>query len=138
MKKRILIVDDKENFLFLWKQYFGIEGDFGKKIEIFTSQTSEGMLAAVREFEGKFDLVISDINRPDLSGIDCMEIVHKNYPDIPFIFLTGYGSDDIRDAAFKTGAKMFFSKPVDVRQFKKCVLDFLFENKEGSNTENVK
>lgn len=56
-------------------------------------------------------LVILDLSLPDVSGLDVLTHIHKRYPDLPVIILTG--STDVQDAveAMKRGALDFMSKP---------------------------
>lgn len=138
LKKRILLVDDEKTFLFLWKQVFIIDEDYGDKIDVFTTPSSEGVLAIVNEFEGKFDLVISDINRSGMNGLECMEQVHSKFSNIPFIFLTGYGSEEIKRYAIELGAKEIFSKPVDIIKFKEIVFEHLFHEHKIPDSNNKK
>lgn len=59
------------------------------------------------------DLIISDNIMPDMSGIELLNIVSKDYNDITFIMMTAYGSIDSAVEAIKKGAYDFISKPFD-------------------------
>jgi DNA-binding NtrC family response regulator len=60
------------------------------------------------------DVVLADINLPDMNGLDiCNEIV-TNLPDIPVIIMTAFGSMDTAIAAIRAGAYDFVTKPIDI------------------------
>ncbi len=52
----------------------------------------------------KFDLIISDINIRGVSGLDINKLVKAKYPDLPLIFVTGTGNEEIAASAIKQGA----------------------------------
>lgn len=62
----------------------------------------------------KTDVVLADINLPDMNGLDiCSEVV-TNLPDIPVIVMTAFGSMDTAIAAIRAGAYDFVTKPLDM------------------------
>ncbi|HAK88132.1 MAG TPA: hypothetical protein DHV16_09720 [Nitrospiraceae bacterium] len=70
---------------------------------------SEDAMNAVRE--GKIDAVLTDIVMPGMSGIELLEKVHAENPDIPVILMTGYADMDKALDAVKKGAFDFITKP---------------------------
>ena len=70
-------------------------------------------------------LMLLDIRMPDISGLDVLEKVKENNPDLPVILLTAF--IDIRDAvsAIKTGALDYLEKPVDLDELVAAVDDAL-------------
>lgn len=61
----------------------------------------------------KIDVIVSDINMPNLNGIELLESLRKNRIDIPFIFITAYADKEKAIKALKLGAYDFLEKPYD-------------------------
>ncbi|MBE9528978.1 MAG: response regulator [Proteobacteria bacterium] len=59
----------------------------------------------------RYDVLVTDINMPGLSGIDFLKVARESSPDIPVVMITGYPSIDIAVEAMKHGANDFLTKP---------------------------
>ena len=105
-KSRILVVDDNKVFL----ELFGYQPE-AQEFEIVTFTSAKSALEFLeKEFA---DLVISDIQMPEMSGLEFFQNVQDAYPDIPFIFLTAFGSTEMAIDSIKKGAFHYFEKPID-------------------------
>ncbi|MBK9585355.1 MAG: response regulator [Alphaproteobacteria bacterium] len=70
-------------------------------------------LDRLREEPGEFDLVITDENMPKMTGTELVHQVHYDFPDIPFIMLTGYAQQQLEDIAKDHPAiKAILKKPL--------------------------
>ena len=65
--------------------------------------------------KGSFDLVITDINMPDLGGIDVLRSIKNQNPDIGVIVITGYASLETAMEALHLGADEYLKKPFEVK-----------------------
>ncbi|BHH82470.1 sigma-54-dependent transcriptional regulator [Desulforhopalus sp. 52FAK] len=79
-------------------------------VETYTSGT--GGLAAVGSILP--DVVLTDIHLPDKNGLDICKDIATNYPEIPVIIMTAFGSMDTAIAAIRAGAYDFVTKPIDL------------------------
>jgi len=61
-----------------------------------------------------FDVVLTDLKLPGLSGLDLCERIVANRPDIPVVVITAFGSMETATAAMRAGAYDFVSKPIDM------------------------
>jgi DNA-binding NtrC family response regulator len=100
------MIDDNEAFLELFlcqseAEYF----------EIITFTSAEKAIAFLDKKSA--DLIISDIQMPEMSGTEFFESVQDQYPDIPFIFMTAFGSSEKAVGAVKKGAYHYFEKPIE-------------------------
>ncbi len=68
-----------------------------------------------------FDMVLSDLKLPGLSGMDVLDHVKKVSPETPFILLTAYGSIENAVEAMQRGAYHYLTKPVDNKLLKLTV-----------------
>lgn len=62
------------------------------------------------------DLLVLDIQLPDMSGMDILEAVQKDYPNITVIMITAYGTIDLAVDAMRSGAFDFLVKPFDAKR----------------------
>ncbi|WP_319549912.1 sigma-54 dependent transcriptional regulator [Desulfogranum marinum] len=60
------------------------------------------------------DVVLADINLPDMNGLDICTSIVADLPDIPVIIMTAFGSMDTAIAAIRAGAYDFVTKPLDL------------------------
>ena len=107
MKGRVLIVDDDHamcEMLYAALQHRGFEVTFRTSGE-----------EAMEVVHGQLlDVVVADLNMPGMSGLALCERVVANYPEIPVIVLTAFGSMDTAVAAIRAGGYDFISKPVEI------------------------
>jgi DNA-binding NtrC family response regulator len=104
MKKRILILDDEES-LIKWLSY-ALEQ---KGYSVFATTEPKDAIRIIKE--EKFDLVISDIRMPELDGFAFLKKIRKFHPNLPFIFITAYGSMKSAINALRDGASDYILKP---------------------------
>jgi len=104
MSSHILVVDDEKNYLFLLDTLLSEEG-----YSVTTLQDPELALSYLRESE--VDVLITDMKMPGLSGQDLLERVKRDYPHIPVLIMTAYGSIDGAVEAMKCGAFDYINKP---------------------------
>lgn len=117
MIKRILIVDDEPTILLSLSYCLKTN-----KVEVITSSKIEAAEEALARYP--FDLVIADIRMSGMYGIEGLELlryVKEQNPVTAVIIMTAYGSEEIRDEAFRRGAYYYYEKPVDIEHLLKMV-----------------
>ena len=62
------------------------------------------------------DLLLLDLELPDMSGMDILKVAHEDDSDIPIILMTAYGSESIAVEAFRLGARDYIIKPFTTEQ----------------------
>ncbi len=102
---KILIVDDEENCLRALKDVLELEN-------IVCTATSSGLKGLELFAHDEFDIVITDVRMPGVSGIDLLRQVKRLRPETFVIMLTGYGSINDAVASIKMGAYQYILKPV--------------------------
>jgi signal transduction histidine kinase len=127
---KILIIDDEELIRNLWNDYLSSSSDYSIDIAI----DGESGIAKLREKD--FDIVVTDLNMPGISGIEVVEKVKKIKPEMEVIVMTAFGTVEFAVNAMKKGAYDFVLKPLDFEQIKivirKCYQQILYkrENKD--------
>ena len=71
------------------------------------------------------DLVLSDWNMPEMTGIDLLRAMRANGLDIPFGFVTSEGSTEMRELADAEGALFLIAKPFTAEVFRDTIDPFL-------------
>jgi PAS domain S-box-containing protein len=66
---------------------------------------------------GQIDCIISDYDMPNTNGIEFLEIVREQYPDLPFILFTGKGSEEVASEAIATGVTDYMQKGSGLDQY---------------------
>ena len=121
-KKRILIIDDEEDFTEIVK--FNLEKT--GKYEVRTEDKGINGLAAVRAFRP--DLILLDILMPDMNGSD-VAIQIKNdesVKDIPIVFLTAVMTkEEVASYGEVIGGHPFIAKPVSVESLIDCIEKYI-------------
>src|SRR5262249_43989283 len=104
-KSKILVVDDDSSVLEVTEFHLKSEG-----YEVTTTESGEE--GARLAMQGLFDLVLTDLQLPDLDGLEILKRLKESRPDLPVIMISGYGSDRKAHEATREGAFYFIQKPI--------------------------
>lgn len=104
--RRILYVDDDEMMLFLAVRTlerlgYGVQG----------CTSAAEALAVCRQHPAPVDLVVTDLNMPDRSGLDLAADLRALHPDLPVVLSSGCVTPDLEAAARRVGIRGFLDKP---------------------------
>lgn len=128
--KKILFVDDDESFLTMVQR--SVRHHSEDQWEVLTANSASRGLALVQE--QKVDLVAIDLHMPVVDGMQLLALLHRKYPNIVKVILTGDTSTAQRSAALETGAELFLEKPTS-REGWKNVFDTLSQLTALQQTE---
>ncbi len=109
--EKILIVDDEEFILSSTQRLLEREG-----YECSVARNGEEALEKLKK--GNYDLVISDINMPEMDGLEFMRRAKELYPHLNFIITTGYITEYAFGDVIEQGANDFITKPFEIRELK--------------------
>ena len=115
---KIMIVDDEQDVEILFVQKFRKEIK-SKQLEVEFAFSGEEALKKLED-SGTPDVVyvFSDINMPGMSGLELLENIKAKFPKIEVSMISAYGDKENYTKAIKSGAKGFFTKPVDFDSLK--------------------
>ena len=102
-----LIIDDEPDILELLKLTLG-------RMDIDSHLATDVSTAKAQLARHHYDFCLTDMRLPDGSGIDLVEHIQKNHPDLPVAVITAHGNMEAAVTALKKGAFDFVSKPVDL------------------------
>ncbi len=105
--KRIMVVDDSSTIRKLINYIL-------RKKDYHITEAEDGMDALEKLIETKVDLVIADLNMPNMDGIELVRSLRNNYYhlDTPIIMLTTTKDENLRKAALEAGVNLFLNKPI--------------------------
>ncbi len=113
-KGRIAIVDDDQEMRSLLEDFLNSEGysvtTFPVATDALKALAADGTLGPEKE-EGDLDLVISDIQMPQMSGLEFTTQLRTLRPEIPIILITAFGSIETAVEAMQRGAFRYVVKP---------------------------
>lgn len=113
-EQTVLLVDDDISFSKNMKN--GLEYSI-ENLKIITHTNAEDACKSLTK--NNISLLITDQNLPGMSGVELVNFVDKEYPRIPIILITAYGTPKLKNHAINTGAIKFFDKPVDLKKMVK-------------------
>ncbi len=127
-KETILFVDDEESIRDVASRYFERQG--------YQTLTACNGVEALKVFENEsVDCCFTDINMPEMNGLDLAENIRKHDATMPVIVMTGYPSLENTIQTLKNGVVDFLIKPVNLRQMELCMLRVM--QQRGLFVENV-
>lgn len=108
----ILVVDDEPDLAELTAEFLSREN------ESFHPHTAASATEGLEILAGgEFDCIVSDYDMPGKNGIEFLESVRAEYPDIPFILYTGKGSEEIASEAITAGVDDYLQKSIGQEQY---------------------
>jgi len=114
MKPRILIVDDEVTIRGSLEESLAADG-----YEVDPAESGEEALA--RCHAGTYDLIITDLRLPGVSGLDILQALRNQGNATPVIMMTAYGDVDTAVSAMRLGAYDFIRKPFKLSEIRRQV-----------------
>ncbi|MCB9493890.1 MAG: response regulator [Desulfobacteraceae bacterium] len=119
-KQAILFVDDEESILEIAKEFFE-----QKNYNVFTA--GNGLEALELLGREKIDCCFTDINMPEMDGLELAEEIRKKDNTLPVVIMTGYPSLENTLQTLKNGVVDFLIKPINLNQMELCLKRVLRE-----------
>ncbi len=130
--ERILFVDDEESLVFTAKRTLEKLG-----YDVVTKRNPIKALEMFKEIPDAFDLVITDMTMPDMTGDRFAKEVMKIRPHIPVIICTGYSSRLLEEKAMQMGIRSFVMKPYLVREMATIIRLVLDQREETLSKKRI-
>ena len=110
---RILVVDDEKDVEILFRQKFRKEVKNKSLDLVFAFSGHEALELLEKRDLPNVIYIFSDINMPGMTGLELLEKVKIRYPQIKVSMISAYGDKANYDKAISSGAKEFFTKPIN-------------------------
>ena len=120
---KLLIIDDNKEILSTLEDFF-----IKKRYEVFSASDGlEGLKLLETEEQG-FDLVITDLVMPNISGVGLIAIIKNKFPGTPVIAITGWGEHP-EMLATEAQADQVLEKPFELSELDRLIKDLLSQKK---------
>jgi two-component system chemotaxis response regulator CheY len=119
--KKVLVIDDSETMrMFIFFQLI-------KMLPGVQLMDAENGLDAVEKLKQQdVDLILTDMNMPELDGAGVIRTVRQVFKkDTPIIIITSRGEHLEREKGLALGANGYLTKPLDILEFRKKILEYL-------------
>jgi two-component system alkaline phosphatase synthesis response regulator PhoP len=124
--KKVLIVDDNDLNRKLFENLIG---------QIFSFESAKNGLEAVALTQDEdFDLILMDIQMPQMDGITAMKKIRQGSSNCPILAVTAYADESDRASFVEQGFDDFITKPIRPREFIKLIQDHLKGKEIGQNS----
>jgi len=120
---KLLVVDDEDIILNIATDVLESEG-----YDVTTETNPIKALEIVRE--NKFDFVLTDINMPEMNGLDMVKKIQEIDSEVGAIFMTGYANLETAKGAIQTGAYDYIMKPFELNELRAAVTKAVEKRRE--------
>jgi len=121
--KKILVIDDEEPV----REVLGVAlSENGYSV----FEAENGRNGVQKFIEVNPDITITDVNMPEMSGIDVTRKIKEMRSDADVVIMTGYGTEDLVIQSLRSGATNYIKKPVDFNELM-SILDSLILKREN-------
>jgi len=114
--ERILLIDDEPDILIVEKEMLE---KLGYKLKVACN--ARDALKQLIEQPDQFDLIITDITMPGMTGVEFIERLRKTYCEIPIILCTGFSELISEEKALSLGVNGFLKKPISMVDFSNTI-----------------
>jgi CheY-like chemotaxis protein len=135
--KRILIVDDESTLVFFLKQGLQESG-----IPCLVDNAASGEEALTKLTYNRYDVLVTDLKMPGITGFTLLEVARSLHPDISVILMTAFGSPEVQDEAKRLKVDGYLTKPFPTAQLQSIVSNVLTtknrpKSQKDENLQNV-
>ena len=116
---RLLIIDDNKEILTALTDFLS-----KKKYDVVSASDGLDGLKLLETEQQGFDLIITDLVMPNISGVGLISIIKKKFPDLPIIAITGWGEHP-EALATEAQANRVLEKPFDLSELDTVIRELL-------------
>lgn len=129
-KEKILIVDDNYEMLDVLQRHL--------KILNYHTYKASSVTEAIEVLKyDSIDLLITDLNMPEINGIELLKYTEEHFPLLPKLVITGMPSINNAVDAIKSGALDYLIKPFTTEEFSKSIKSSLLKNNSKASPLNI-
>ena len=119
MAYKLLIIEDNEDVLSTLNKFFQ-----AKKYEVTAASNGLDGLKIIETRGDEFDLIVTDLVMPNISGVSIISIVKEKFPQIPVVAITGWGEHP-EALAREANADIVLEKPIELDKLNQIIDDLI-------------
>lgn len=124
--KKVLIIDDDAVTRGL---LFRVLKPHSSYFQVLTSNNGKDAVSVIRK--ERVDLIITDLQMPEMDGFELMAYLSKFHPEIPILVMTAFGGTDIQAKIEAIGPIKYFEKPLNIDTLTDCIIEELESGAKG-------
>ncbi len=139
MKEALKVLVAEDEYLVM----MGIKSSLEKLGHQIIAEATDGKMAVELALQEHPDLIVMDINMPNLDGIEAINAINEQLV-VPSIIVSGYSDNDLLKRATEAGVFAYLVKPVDVKELQPAIniamtrfKEFIELNRELQDTKNA-
>lgn len=125
--KNVLIVDDERPFLLSLAA--GLK-TYSSDFRVLTAENGKEALEILESMS--IDLVVTDLRMPEMDGIGLLTSMGRNFPAVPAIVVSAYGTRKIKNRLRTMRTLRFLEKPLNFQELAHAIIDGLKRNEKGA------
>ncbi|MBI3992119.1 MAG: hybrid sensor histidine kinase/response regulator [Candidatus Lambdaproteobacteria bacterium] len=114
-RQTVLVVDDEPTIRTLWRRYLTRWG-------YDTDLAENGREALDKIRRNSYDLLITDLTMPEMTGNELVHVLREEQPDLDIIVTTGFGTVEVAVDMMKAGVREFITKPISFKHAEQVIL----------------
>jgi CheY-like chemotaxis protein/predicted regulator of Ras-like GTPase activity (Roadblock/LC7/MglB family) len=130
--KSVLIVDDEKSLLLSMQAGFDAYKD---RFDVITARNGKEATAILGTMP--ISLVVTDLKMPEMDGFELLGFLQHNFPQIPVIVMTAFGTPEIETRLSQTGMIRMLEKPVDFEELTQLILSLLDQDFTGGTLTGI-
>ena len=115
--KNVLIVDDEMPVQLTISEGLGI---YTKNLNVLTAENGKNAMEVMESF--KVDLVVTDLNMPEMDGFELLAYIKKSHSTIPVIVMTGFSTTEIEKKLHTLDIFSYIEKPFELKDLTNMIL----------------
>lgn len=115
---KVMVVDDEPDVKLLFEQRFRKEIRDGELEMYFAFSGDEALEQLASGPAADVVLILSDINMPDMSGLELLRRIKETRNELKVFMITAYNDDENYQRAMEYGADEYLTKPIDFEELK--------------------
>lgn len=123
MSEKVLVIDDSQEIREFLAAYILEPRGFEVLLAV------DGLMGLEMAIAERPDLMITDQQMPQMTGLQLLQVLRERDIDIPAILMTGQGSEETAVAAFRLGIRDYIIKPIDAEELSESIENALRESR---------
>jgi len=120
---RILVIEDDEEMRSLLEDFLRDEG--------YEAETALNGFEGLRKLaQETFDLVLTDVRMPGLTGLEILPAIKRAHPEVPVMVITAFGNEEIHRRSLERGASGYLEKPIRFPKLKALISQLVSPQRE--------